>query len=113
MKRRINKIKRFFLKSKFFLFFSENFEFLLNKIPIITPESYTKWIWDIILGVIRIYFIIMIPIDLAFNNNILSDTSFGFTVLSSILFMIDICLRLNTAFFKMGVLQISRWEIFK
>ena len=40
----------------------------MDKIPLINPESGIKIIWDIIITLVRVYFLILFPLDLSFPN---------------------------------------------
>ena len=40
----------------------------MDKIPLINPESGIKIIWDVIISMVRVYFLILFPLDLCFPN---------------------------------------------
>ena len=44
-------------------------ESILEKIPLISPESRLKIVWDCIVMMGRLYFLFVIPIDLAWSKS--------------------------------------------
>lgn len=42
--------------------------YLLHAFPLLRPENYIKWVWDILALCCRLYFLYMIPIELAWLN---------------------------------------------
>lgn len=47
----------------------KKFESILEKIPLISPESRLKILWDCIVMMSRLYFLFVIPIDLAWSES--------------------------------------------
>jgi hypothetical protein len=47
----------------------KKFESILEKIPLISPESRLKILWDCIVMMSRLYFLFVIPIDLAWGES--------------------------------------------
>ncbi|CAD8121596.1 unnamed protein product [Paramecium sonneborni] len=104
---------KFFEKIK--QFFSRYFNMLvqcLKQIELFQPESPIKLIWDSASLVSRLYFLFMIPLDIAW-----SKYSFMFDMynLTSLIFQMvllgDLIVGLNTAFYKQGQLVTDRKQI--
>ena len=85
-----------------------------EKIPLIYPDNAAKMTWDIIAVVARLYFLYIIPIDLAWVDNqfIFHDYS-GISLIFFLLLLGDMLLSLNTVYFKNGEAVKSRKAIIK
>ncbi|CAD8104262.1 unnamed protein product [Paramecium primaurelia] len=100
------KIKQFFSKYLNMLISS------LKRIELFQPESTIKLIWDSASLVSRLYFLFLIPLDIAW-----SKYSFMFDMynLTSFIFQMvllgDLIVGLNTAFYKQGQLVTDRKQI--
>ncbi|KAL4441405.1 hypothetical protein ABPG74_013700 [Tetrahymena malaccensis] len=88
----------------------------MEKIPIISPNSHLKIIWDIFFMIFILFKIMTIPMILSYNLEILCSNNEGICVeefTSVILMSIDMLLCMNTAIFKQGTLINKRLEIIK
>ncbi|CAD8202091.1 unnamed protein product [Paramecium octaurelia] len=104
---------RFFEKIKqFFSKYLNMFISSLKRIELFQPESPIKLIWDSASLVSRLYFLFLIPLDIAW-----SKYSFMFDMynLTSFIFQMvllgDLIVGLNTAFYKQGQLVTDRKQI--
>ncbi|CAK66646.1 unnamed protein product (macronuclear) [Paramecium tetraurelia] len=88
-------------------------EYWDQNIRIFQPEERKKILWDSCLSFSRIYFIILIPMDISFEQEFLySNELFILTVIMTILLMLDILLNLNTAYYQFGLIVNERSKIF-
>ncbi|CAK87680.1 unnamed protein product (macronuclear) [Paramecium tetraurelia] len=85
---------------------------LLKMLPIIYPQSVSKIIWDLCLCIVLIYFFIMIPLELAFNNSIMYFQSIWLTVPFYLFLIIDYLMKMNTVYYEYGQPIIDRSLIF-
>ncbi|CAD8055062.1 unnamed protein product [Paramecium sonneborni] len=91
----------------------QKIEYWDQNIRIFQPEERNKIIWDSGLSISRIYFIILIPMDISFEQEFLySGQLFTLTVIMTILLMMDILLNLNTAYYQFGLIVNERSKIF-
>ena len=71
---------------------------IMVKIPLFSPEATRRLIWDGFAQLARIYFIIVIPLDLSFNQEeLMFRILYPATVLMIIILIIDLLVRMNTA----------------
>ncbi|KAM3138474.1 hypothetical protein pb186bvf_009388 [Paramecium bursaria] len=85
-----------------------------KRIGLIFPESSNKIIWDTILTLIRLYFIILIPIDICFEDLFLYGQYLYFlTMIATVGLIIDQILSLNTAYYQYGQIVTQRTKIFE
>ncbi|CAD8191214.1 unnamed protein product [Paramecium pentaurelia] len=117
----------FFLKKKVFAFSHLNQEQLrfiqslqellmnkLKKIPLIHPGQYIKVIWDIVAVAARLYFLYIIPIDLAWVSQQFIFHDFKYiSILFLLILIFDMLLSLNTVYFLNGEAVTSRNKIVK
>ncbi|CAD8057941.1 unnamed protein product [Paramecium sonneborni] len=91
----------------------QKIEYWDQNIRIFQPEERNKIIWDSCLSISRTYFIILIPMDISFEQEFLySPQLYTLTVIMTILLMIDILLNLNTAYYQFGLIVNERSKIF-
>ncbi|KAL4467448.1 hypothetical protein ABPG72_000658 [Tetrahymena utriculariae] len=90
---------------------------LMAKIPIISPNSHLKIIWDIFFMIFILFQIMTIPMILSYNLEILcynNNEDICVEEFTSVILMaIDMLLCMNTAIFKQGTLINKRLEIIK
>jgi hypothetical protein len=72
----------------------------------------SKIIWDIMLSVVLMYFFVMIPIEIAFDNDILYTGGSGLTILFVIFLLIDYIVKMNTVYYEYDKPVIDRSLIF-
>ncbi|CAD8115895.1 unnamed protein product [Paramecium primaurelia] len=92
------------------------FNKVLNKIqylPIIEPDSIVKLSWDIIVLLAIVINIIYIPLELSFSVDMDQTTQLCLNTLPSWLFVVDIFVTLQTAFYAKGIIHRNQIEIFK
>ncbi|CAD8177398.1 unnamed protein product [Paramecium pentaurelia] len=86
----------------------------LEKIPLITPESRLKIVWDCVVMISRLYFLFTIPLDLAWNQQqIIYGQLFTPTILMIMLLVIDFILSFNNSFYQFGQIVSNRATIAK
>jgi hypothetical protein len=69
---------------------SKIFERIINHVPLVHPDGKLKIIWDSILVLPRLYFLFLIPVDLAWTNEqILYGYAIIPTLISLVLIIID------------------------
>ncbi|CAD8195038.1 unnamed protein product [Paramecium octaurelia] len=86
----------------------------LNKIPLIHPGQFIKVIWDIVAVVARLYFLYIIPIDLAWVNQQFIFHDFKYiSILFLLILIFDMLISLNTVYFLNGEAVTSRSKIVK
>ncbi|CAD8075620.1 unnamed protein product [Paramecium sonneborni] len=85
----------------------------LNRIAIIYPESSFKIIWDSIVVCFIVINIFYIPMSLSFELDKSSQISIlFFETIPSYIFIIEIMLNFNTAYYSQGIIHTNRSEIF-
>ncbi|CAD8149984.1 unnamed protein product [Paramecium pentaurelia] len=91
----------------------QKIEYWDQNIRIFQPEERKKILWDSCLSISRLYFIILIPMDITFEQEFLySHQLFILTVIMTILLMLDILLNFNTAYYQFGLIVNERSKIF-
>ena len=86
-------------------------ENLLSKIQLIHPHSNGKFIWDIIVFIIRIILLIIVPLDIGFQTGILFNSEYGITVVINVIIQLDFLVRSCTIHFLNGKLITNRLTI--
>ncbi|CAK65385.1 unnamed protein product (macronuclear) [Paramecium tetraurelia] len=93
---------------------------IVNKMPsldfsVIKPDSKFKLIMDLVILVLIIINIFYIPMQLSFqlNNNNTHTSQLGIYKLILRIFLIEILLNFNTAYYSKGMIHESRQKIFK
>ncbi|CAD8140691.1 unnamed protein product [Paramecium octaurelia] len=90
------------------------FQQVLHQIPVIQPENKGRIIWDVVLSITRLYFIILIPIDMVFEERLLySEKLIIITTFQTILLILDMFINLNTAYYQFGQIVSERSRIIK
>ncbi|CAD8054703.1 unnamed protein product [Paramecium primaurelia] len=99
---------------KFFQNIKKSIIIQLEKLPLIHPGQYIKVIWDIIAVTARLYFLYIIPIDLAWVNQqfIFHDLQY-ISIMFILILVFDLLLSLNTIYFQNGEAVESRVHIIK
>ncbi|CAK77489.1 unnamed protein product (macronuclear) [Paramecium tetraurelia] len=86
----------------------------IEKIPLITPESRLKIVWDCIVMMSRLYFLFVIPIDLAWDKyQIIYGELYIPTILMILLLVFDFILSFNSSFYQFGQIVSNRATIAK
>ncbi|CAD8180989.1 unnamed protein product [Paramecium pentaurelia] len=105
------------LNEKQLKFFQNLQEVLMNKLeklPLIHPGQYIKVIWDIVAVTARLYFLYIIPIDLAWVNQQFIFHDFKYiSILFLLILIFDLLISLNTVYFSNGEAVTSRVQIVK
>ncbi|CAK62193.1 unnamed protein product (macronuclear) [Paramecium tetraurelia] len=85
----------------------------LNKIAIIYPESTFKIIWDSVVVCFIVINIFFIPMSLSFELDKSSQIStLLFETIPSYIFIVEILLNFNTAYYSQGIIHTNRSQIF-
>ncbi|CAD8080729.1 unnamed protein product [Paramecium sonneborni] len=93
---------------------SQRMEQQLQKIPIITPESRWKLIWDCFVAFSRLYFMYVIPIDLGWTEiPVIYGQLYPVSVLALIILLIDYLISFNNSFYQFGQIANQRAIIAK
>lgn len=78
-------------------------------LPLLYPESKKLVFWDIIAILCKLYFLYLIPLELAFTNRrLLFVRYYSSTIIMLIILFIDFIIGLNTAYYKAGTLITNR-----
>ncbi|CAD8070708.1 unnamed protein product [Paramecium sonneborni] len=84
---------------------------IVNKIPLIQPESDFKLYWDIFASLFRLILVFLVPLEISFTTQILFKDYIGFTISIFIILQIDLFMRINTLCYENGKAITDRWEI--
>jgi len=79
---------------------------------VIHPTSNFRLTWDLIQMILNIFYFIFIPLSIGFSQNFMKNWT-GVKEFSFGLFLLDIFINFNTAFYDKGELMISKMMIFK
>lgn len=83
-------------------------------IPLLYPENKRIIGWDIIAILSKLYFLYIIPLELAWTNqSLMFNRYYTSTIVMLIILFMDFLIGLNTAYYNAGSLIIDRLEIFK
>ncbi|CAD8116941.1 unnamed protein product [Paramecium sonneborni] len=83
-------------------------------IPIVYPENRRIIIWDVIAIISKLYFLYLIPLELAWTDqSLLFNRYYTSTIIMLIILFIDFLIGLNTAYYNAGSLITDRAQIFK
>ncbi|CAD8095941.1 unnamed protein product [Paramecium sonneborni] len=86
----------------------------VEKLPLIHPGQYIKVIWDIVAVIARLYFLYIIPIDLAWVTQQFIFHDFKYiSILFLLILIFDLLISLNTVYFQNGEAVTSRIMIVK
>ncbi|CAD8093469.1 unnamed protein product [Paramecium primaurelia] len=92
----------------------ECFSHCIIAIPLLYPENRRIILWDIIAILSKLYFLYLIPLELAWTNqSLMFNRYYTSTIVMLIILFIDFLIGLNTAYYNAGSLIIDRLEIFK
>ncbi|CAK61699.1 unnamed protein product (macronuclear) [Paramecium tetraurelia] len=87
---------------------------LINKLPLFQPDSQYKSIWDVMTIVARLYFLYLIPLDMAWiEQEFIFQLFQPISYIMLILVVSDQILEFNTAYYECGQIVNSRIRIFK
>ncbi|CAD8070740.1 unnamed protein product [Paramecium sonneborni] len=84
---------------------------IVNKIPIIQPESRLKMIWDFFASFFRILLVILVPLEIAFQPCILFTDFIFLTAVILLILQLDFMIRINTLSYRNGSAIQNRWEL--
>ncbi|CAD8120874.1 unnamed protein product [Paramecium sonneborni] len=94
--------------------FVDNLTQYIKALPLLTPESTKIVIWDIIAILSKLYFLYLIPLELAWTNiPLLYSRYYTSTIIMLIILSIDFIIGFNTAYYNAGSLITNRIQIFK
>ncbi|CAK67965.1 unnamed protein product (macronuclear) [Paramecium tetraurelia] len=83
-------------------------------IPLLYPENRRIIVWDIIAILSKLYFLYLIPLELAWTNqSLMFNRYYTSTIAMLIILFVDFLIGLNTAYYNAGSLIIDRLNIFK
>ncbi|CAD8196983.1 unnamed protein product [Paramecium pentaurelia] len=88
-------------------------EFLSRNIIVIKPDSKFKIIWDILLLLFIVMNIFYIPINISFDITTSGIFEYLFDLLPSWIFVVEIILNFNTAYYDKGLMHEDRKSIVK
>ncbi|CAK87690.1 unnamed protein product (macronuclear) [Paramecium tetraurelia] len=88
-------------------------DFLSRNIIVIKPDSKFKIIWDILLLLFIVMNIFYIPINISFNITTSGAFEYLFDLLPSWIFVAEIILNFNTAYYDKGLMHEDRKSIVK
>lgn len=90
-------------------------ETLSKRVKVIYPDSIFKIMWDILVVVLIILNIFYIPMKISFEIDKKDNkfSSFLLETLPSYVFILEIILNFNTAYYSKGIIHTSRKQIFK
>lgn len=85
---------------KFGLDLYKKLDVLIEKIPLISPESRWKIVWDCVGTISRLYFLFIIPIDLAWNNEkVIFGILYTPTIFMLMILLFDFLISFNNSFY--------------
>ncbi|CAD8184791.1 unnamed protein product [Paramecium pentaurelia] len=94
--------------------FFNRIEQQLSKIPLITPESRWKLIWDCFVACSRLYFMYVIPIDLGWTEiPVIYGQLYPVSVFALIILLLDYLISFNNSFYQFGQIANQRAIIAK
>ncbi|KAM3135781.1 hypothetical protein pb186bvf_012178 [Paramecium bursaria] len=88
-------------------------EQLFNRIPIIDPSHRLKFLWDLILNLLRIYLFFLIPIMITFESQYMDQNNQSQLFLYSFVFLMDMLMRLFTIYYDHGLPVKDRYQIIR
>ncbi|CAD8106016.1 unnamed protein product [Paramecium primaurelia] len=94
--------------------FVDNLTQYIKALPLLYPESTKIVVWDIIAISSKLYFLYLIPLELAWTNrSLLYNRYYSSSIIMLIILFIDFIIGLNTAYYNAGSLITNRIQIFK
>ncbi|CAD8115513.1 unnamed protein product [Paramecium sonneborni] len=84
---------------------------IINKIPIIQPESLFKMYWDFFTSIFRILLLILVPLEIAFKPEILFNNLIFITYVILLILQLDFLIRINTQTYKNGYAIKNKWDL--
>jgi len=110
----IKKSLEIFFNVKILTFCFRFFEHFKLWKRVILPSNQIKLIWDIMLAFLTILCLILIPLEIAFESVNFWDTGSEYPISSLLfVFLMDIVINFNTAYYNKGEMIVSRNKIFK
>jgi potassium voltage-gated channel Eag-related subfamily H protein 5 len=95
---KINSVQKQFLEN-----FKQTLNRNLDKLPLLTPGSRLKFLWDAASVMARLYFCFVIPLDLGWKDkSFLFYDCKGISIFALLIIIFDLILSLNTAYYKDG-----------
>jgi hypothetical protein len=88
-------------------------DFLSRYIKVIKPDSKFKILWDMLLLLFIVMNIFYIPINISFNINTSGAFEYLFDLLPSWIFVAEILINFNTAYYDKGLMHEDRKSIVK
>ncbi|CAD8190321.1 unnamed protein product [Paramecium pentaurelia] len=86
----------------------------IKALPLLYPESTKIVLWDILAISSKLYFLYLIPLELAWTNrSLLYNRYYSSTIIMLIILFIDFIVGLNTAYYNAGSLITNRIQILK
>ena len=85
----------------------------MNKIPVIHPSSWFKWIWDAAFFCFVLIYNFLIPIHLCYEVPFDDIISPGFDSLTPVIFILDIIINLCTGYYDRGLVILGKIKILK
>ncbi|KAM3146298.1 hypothetical protein pb186bvf_001643 [Paramecium bursaria] len=86
---------------------------LTKQITLIHPNSNGKFIWDIVVFIVRMVLLVIVPLDIGFQTGILFNSEYGITVVINVIIQLDFLVRSCTIHFLNGKLITNRLTILK
>ncbi|CAD8179921.1 unnamed protein product [Paramecium pentaurelia] len=99
--------------TKYLHYFESCQDFLSRNIIVIKPDSKFKIIWDILLLLFIVMNIFYIPINISFDITTSGAFEYLFDLLPSWIFVAEIILNFNTAYYDKGLMHEDRKSIVK
>lgn len=84
-----------------------------NKIPVISPSSLFKYIWDFFHMMLILIYLFLIPIHISFGIPFSILISSGIADIAPISFIIDTLINFNTGYYDKGIAVNNKWKILK
>ncbi|CAK56656.1 unnamed protein product (macronuclear) [Paramecium tetraurelia] len=94
--------------------FVDNLTQHIKALPLLYPESTKIVLWDILAISSKLYFLYLIPLELAWTSrSLLYNRYYSSTIIMLIILVVDFIIGLNTAYYNAGSLITNRIQIFK
>ncbi|CAD8105660.1 unnamed protein product [Paramecium sonneborni] len=84
---------------------------LIDKIPLIQSESLFKMQWDLFAVVFRIILVFLIPLEVAFQTQIMFDKNIILSIIIIVILIMDFLIRINTQQYLNGQAIKDRWRL--
>ncbi|CAD8145901.1 unnamed protein product [Paramecium octaurelia] len=97
-------------KFKMYMGFLRVFSSIIKPIK---PDNILKLQWDVVVFLILLINILYIPLKISFDINVVDGVDFFLDTLPQYVFVFEILLNFNVAYYSRGVLVLNRGQIFK